>query len=337
MNWIETIIIGAGPAGLACARHLAENGKEVLVLERNNHVGPKVCAGGITAHGGLTDLPDHLIEKSFRSQIIRSGMQSVTITSREPIVSTVSRANLGHWMLEKAHEAGAAIMTGVHVTSVKENTIETSTGAFTCRYLVGADGSSSLVRRHLGIKTERLMAGIHFEVPGNFDSMEWHLDYQHFRSGYGWKFPHRTYASIGACAPLHILPAKKLARNIHLWAERNRIALNKLNAKASLINYDYRGWRFGNKFLVGEAAGLASGVTGEGIYPAMVSGTSAAQMIIDPSSEPAGMQKIIRKHKLHSVLQQVSGTNKYLCKMIIEILILGLRAGLINFNTLEMA
>ena len=42
----DVVIIGAGPAGLAAARYLAENKKSVLVLEKNKVIGPKVCGGG---------------------------------------------------------------------------------------------------------------------------------------------------------------------------------------------------------------------------------------------------------------------------------------------------
>ena len=45
----DVIIVGAGPAGLSCAEVLAKGGKSVLVLEKNNEVGPKICAGGLTA------------------------------------------------------------------------------------------------------------------------------------------------------------------------------------------------------------------------------------------------------------------------------------------------
>jgi geranylgeranyl reductase len=44
----DILIVGAGPGGLTCGRLLAEQGREVVILERNNVIGAKVCAGGIT-------------------------------------------------------------------------------------------------------------------------------------------------------------------------------------------------------------------------------------------------------------------------------------------------
>ena len=61
MQTYSVIIIGAGPGGLACARLLAEQGMDVLVLERKSIVGPKVCGGGITWDGLLGRVPMNLI------------------------------------------------------------------------------------------------------------------------------------------------------------------------------------------------------------------------------------------------------------------------------------
>ena len=42
----HTIIIGAGPAGLFAAQALGQNGKSVLVLERNQRAGRKLLISG---------------------------------------------------------------------------------------------------------------------------------------------------------------------------------------------------------------------------------------------------------------------------------------------------
>ncbi len=48
MNFFDIIIIGAGPAGLQCAKFLGNSKFQVLLLEKNKEIGPKVCAGGLT-------------------------------------------------------------------------------------------------------------------------------------------------------------------------------------------------------------------------------------------------------------------------------------------------
>ena len=83
------------------------------------------------------------------------------------------------------------------------------------------------------------------------------------------------------------------------WADDQKISLAGLKPRAGLINFDYRGWRFNNIMLIGDAAGLASGLTGEGMYPALVSGETAAKIIINPDYDCSELQRIITKQKYH--------------------------------------
>lgn len=39
LDRVETVVIGAGCVGLACARSIAKMGKEVLILERETSIG----------------------------------------------------------------------------------------------------------------------------------------------------------------------------------------------------------------------------------------------------------------------------------------------------------
>jgi heterodisulfide reductase subunit A-like polyferredoxin len=54
---VDVLIVGAGPAGLSCAKALGDSNLNVLVLEKNKIVGPKVCAGGITGLAPGKELP----------------------------------------------------------------------------------------------------------------------------------------------------------------------------------------------------------------------------------------------------------------------------------------
>ena len=68
----EVIIIGAGPGGLAAAKVLSEAGRRVLVLEKNDERGEKICAGGITSRDFYLGLPKELISKEFQSVLLHS-------------------------------------------------------------------------------------------------------------------------------------------------------------------------------------------------------------------------------------------------------------------------
>lgn len=340
---VHTLIIGAGPGGLSCAKTLATSGITPLVLERKRVVGPKVCAGGITWGGLISRVPEHLAERTFPTQHIRSPLQAINITEKDPIIATVNRSKLGQYMSQQAMDAGAEIRCGVFLKKIHKNLAlvqNRDTGVqeeISFDYLVGADGSASLVRRHLRLVSKHLGIGINYQIPGSSPQMEWHLNNRLFKNGYAWIFPHAESTSVGAYVDKKAMRAGELKSNLIKWAKDQDIALEKHPAKAEYINYDYQGWKFNRTFLVGDAAGLASGLTGEGIYPAIISGEEVASTILDSNHSTATMERLITNHNRHSRMVRLSGSNGFINGILAEIVTLGLRSGIVKFSSMEMA
>jgi len=336
------VIIGAGPGGLACAKMLAENDRDVLVLERKQVIGPKVCAGGITWSGLLRHVPEELIEQAFPEQSIFSNLQSVKVTESEPIVATVNRKALGQWMARAAADAGATIETGVTVQEITRDRVVVRDLGGTVQtigytHLIGADGSTSMVRRYLGIVTKKMGIGINYQIRGKCTDMEWHLNTKTFGSGYGWIFPHRETISIGAYGDQHNIPAVELKNRLLAWAAQKGYDLSRQQARAALVNYDFQGFCFGSIWLVGDAAGLASGLTGEGIYPAIITGEAVAKKIIDPSYPAVEITGMAKKQLQHQKVIRIAATHPLLCSLLMEWLVFLLRIKLLDFHALEMA
>jgi geranylgeranyl reductase len=338
----DILIIGAGPGGLACAKLLAEQGRKVLVLERRQDIGPKVCAGGITWNGLLRLLPEELVERSFRRQHIFSSWQQTVVQEKNPIVATVSRKGLGQWMVEQARQAGAEIVTNCKVNAVNRLRVTAScdgaSKTFVCSQLVGADGANSIVRHHLDLPAEARGIGINFQVHGTAEAMEWHLSARQFGCGYAWIFPHKDTVSVGAYSPQGRMSAGRLKRSLIRWAEKQGFRqLDELPCQAALINYDYRGHQFGATWLIGDAAGLASGLTGEGIYSAVISGEAAARRIIDPQSNDSALTALLRRQQQHRRIISLAARHPACSLLLMELFILLLRVRLINFQAMEMA
>lgn len=98
----------------------------------------------------------------------------------------------------------------------------------------------------------------------------------------------------------------------------NKRYQGKSKFESIMINYDYRGHDFGNVFLVGEAAGLVSGFTGEGIHFAVKSGIDVSQKIIKGKCEYRGIRQILRTKKFHEFMFHSIGKNKKQANFIIE-------------------
>lgn len=295
----DTIIVGAGPAGLSCAAELARAGREVLVLERMTRVGPKPCAGGIPAGVLPSGIPRELVERSFKRQHLLTPGRNLQIEDPQPLIHTVDRAGLGRWMLEQAREAGAEIVTGARVVKVAGRSLQTNDQAFNWHHLVGADGSNSVVRRHLGLPVKLAGIGINYQLPRPLPELEWHFNPQLFGSGYAWIFPHRHSSSAGVYGFRRLQRSSLLHQRFLVWAHKRGLNLEGIQPRASLVSFDYRGSRFGDIFLTGDAAGLASGLTGEGIAAAIISGQAAARAILAGDGRAPQLGELTKRHALH--------------------------------------
>jgi geranylgeranyl reductase family protein len=294
----DVVIVGAGPAGLVAAEELARSGRSVLLIEKNTEIGPKVCAGGIPTGSTGLDVPGELVDREISSfdAVVRG--RTIQIRSSKPFLVTVDRRRLGQRLLRRAQDQGAEFICGSRVTAISSASVGIDGHLIGYRFLVGADGTHSIVRRYVHLHTARIGTTIQYVVSHEVDRMELHFDYQVFGSGFGWVVPHRGYTIIGLGLDLREARGKSLRHICREWCARSGINIEGASEQSWPINYDYRGWKFGNIFLAGDAAGLASGLTGEGIPAAVASGRMVARRIIEPAyRDPRFNQVLARKNR----------------------------------------
>lgn len=339
----DAVVVGAGPGGLHCATILAQGGVRTALLERHRRIGAKVCAGGITGSGLVKEIPDRIFQKVFCQQTIRTPLQANILRRREPMVATVNRRELGSFMAQKAATAGADIYTGAPLEHIDDGCVHYRFQGRTERlhfdYLVGGDGSHSKVRSYLGTGSTApsMGVGMHYLVEKNSDEMVWNFDPWKFGSGYSWIFPHRGQISAGVYQADGSIAPRRLKKNLDRWLTAQNIETTRARFEAGRINIGLNGWSFGNCFLVGDAAGFASPLTGEGISPAIISGEAAALTILDESYISERLEKLIARHRKHWFMVKTAGRGRLTSLILSELCSTLLRCRLISFKKFEMA
>ena len=308
MKHYDVVIVGAGPAGLRCAEVLGKTDKNILILEKNSVIGPKVCAGGLTRKAmELMDIPDSLFEYKISNSVIRAPGNTHYGTLPEPVVNMIDRHQFGQWQASKLNKPNIEIRTHSKLSKIEDNKLSIN-GNEECSftYLVGADGANSFVRKHLKLPVKKKLVTLQYKIPvTGSDRFELALNSDFFNSGYAWIFPHKDFLSVGCAVNPKYFQAQKLKVGFHKWLEQNNLNVAQAKYESFPVNYDYRGYAFGNIFLAGEAAGMASGLTGEGIYQALVSGSEIAKIIIDKNYVSKPMVEILRYNKIQLRILQM--------------------------------
>ena len=303
----DVVIIGAGPGGLVAASELAEHGVGVVVFERAGEIGPKVCGGALPPAISEFDVPADIIDREFSSITAHTAGRSYQLSLSAPFLYTADRGRFGQFLLKRATDNGAEVYAENRVSEITPSYVVVDGRKVGYRYLIGADGSHSVVRKFLGLPVRKLGSTLQYVLPREHDSFELFFDARKFGSGIAWIVPHKGRTLVGLGRDLREARGKSLREICRRWCRQQGIDLTGAQVESWPINYDYRGWHFGNVFLVGDAGGFASGLTGEGIYAAMVSGREAARKIIDPAHAAKDIDQVLKKkrgqERLVSIMQ----------------------------------
>lgn len=293
---MRVVIIGAGPAGTACAIHLRQAGIGVTLLEKQ--LFPR-HAPGETLHPGVEPLLQQLgvFEEIQNGNSLRHGGVVAQLNQGEKVFTPyhpaenwrgfqIIRESFDRILLERAVALGAECCQGVSITQVETDLagritgISTNQGALEADFFVDATGRNQFLARKMKINytsdSPRLIAYYGYvqsklRGTGPFDDplMRW--------DNKGWTWIARISDDLISWNRLNVINDKIPLGWLPWELKDYRATCARKSAEVT--------WRIVNQvsntnfFLVGDAAFVLDPASSHGVLKAIMSGTMSAYLI----------------------------------------------------------
>jgi flavin-dependent dehydrogenase len=298
----DLLVVGGGPAGLATAIRAAQAGLETTVVDRRAGVVDKACGEGLmpSAVAALRALGVDVPGRAFHGIRYVDGDHAAEGRFRAGPGRGVRRVDLHRALRERAAEVGVRRLTAA-VGHVRQRDGWVEAAGERARWLVGADGLHSAVRRDLGLELParhppRYGLRRHFSVEPWADLVEVH-----------WSAHAEAYVTpVGdGCVGVAVLFSGRasypelLRRFPDLASRLDRAVAATPVRGAGPFEQRVRRRVAGRVLLVGDAAGYVDALTGEGINLSLAAAEALVAALVSgqPLAYEAAWRRLSRRYR----------------------------------------
>jgi len=309
-DFMDAIIIGAGPAGSSCARRLAENGFSVKIYDRREELGiPVRCGEGLSENTQelIGKIPANCISKKIKGARIYApnGKYLEAVLKYGGLI--LNRRVFDKWLAEQAVKAGVEIQKNTLITDfIKENGyykgVRGKKIEEKAKMIVCATGAESALRKSLNIfsKLNLIDSCLQYkmsEIDIDTDFIHIYLGNEIAPRGYCWVFPKgENKANVG----VGIIPGQKNAKYYldKFISERQELKkgeIDLIEGGCVPVGGLLKDVVDDGLLLCGEAAHHVNPIHGGGIKEAIISGQLAADVISDCLNKKDVSKKALSK------------------------------------------
>ena len=303
----DVIVVGGGPGGAWAAKHAAERGASVLLLEKDREIGiPVRCAEGVSESGlrRVVEVKDRWIAQVIKGARLVSPDGTVVESYPDEVGFILHRKLFDYDLAVAASQAGTEVVTKAYVQGltmddgVVTGVRMTHMGRarrISGSVVIGADGVESRVGRWAGLETrtpfgevetcvQMTLAGIDVDP----EVVELHFGRQIAPGGYLWIFPKgRRTANVGLGISGVYSREKKPLIYLKEFVERRFPGASVLTMIAGGVPAvpTLKKIVTDGLMLVGDAARQVDPLTGGGIVNAMLAGRIAGRVAAEAVQE----------------------------------------------------
>lgn len=270
----DALVVGAGPAGSNVSYQLARRGFKVRMVDLKEKVGiPNHCSGLVDKR--VVDIVGEELVID-RPPIAEISTPKGSFSLKSDRMRVVDRVALDQKLASMAEAEGTALSLTTQLTEAHQTErgmvarLKSRNGSETVesRFIIGADGPTSSVRRSLGIRSPRLLTSLQFDLARRSEKVRINLDRSRTPDFFSWEVPNGTEVEVGASGT----HCQEVVRGM---VGRDTI----VRKRGGLIPVGPTELGVGNGLLIGDAAGLSKATTGGGLFAAINSGNALTAAI----------------------------------------------------------
>ncbi|MDD5420354.1 MAG: geranylgeranyl reductase family protein, partial [Methanomicrobiaceae archaeon] len=275
-NRVDLLVVGAGPAGSTAARYAAEQGADVLLIDKKTEIGVPVCCGELLPSRDLmaSAFPNAPgLDELFPIEpaLVRRRIRRIIATSPRgrgyefPMDGcTVDRDAFDRHLADAAVCRGAVLQAGTKFLRLDGRRVTTSQGVYEADVVIAADGPLSPVCRAAGMARHlKLAPAVTCQAAGEFgDAVRIFFGNGVAPGGYAWIIPKGGRANVGLGIQSPGTPLRPL---LDAFLASNGLAADSMQAGFVPVSGPACETVRGHVLAVGDAAGHVVASNGGGI------------------------------------------------------------------------